>query len=646
MNAPSITVVSGPTEAIARFCGGAVERQVGVARSASGDVARVPSAHGWTRRAGVRARARRTSRSRRPASRVILNATGRLPGPRRRPPIRATGPTTSGIRCALTACTRCAPGPAFVELGPGDRACDLFAGTSRRARSSGCCRLRRRPTTSAWARARRCRLWCAGADVDWACAEAGERRSIVALPTYPFERSRHWRDDEHARLPGWRETLYERGFREAPLDHAHAARHATRPWIVMGGGTARRRAARADRRQMGGARRRRWSPASEVRWIGEGATASGPDSRKTSRPRRWRRRRGNRRARRALHVGSVTGPPGRTTAPRRSRRRPRADSGRWSRSRRRPTTAAPSDGPDVVVVADALARLDGEPGAPRWRRLPCWGPPRHPAGDPAARDARGRRSRLDGADVPAWFSDALIREAVVAGAPALVALRPGARFEQLYALPALPGVARLRDGGVVDHRRHRRIGSRSRACSTTCAGRGSRWTRAGRRPRGGVARAREACATTGSAARSAAVLEFRSRGAEVAILEAGRLRLRPGSPGRSRRRGARYGGLHGVIHAAGALADAGPREDAAECRGVSGPGSHGGVPPGRALAGRAARPPTCRSRRRRRSSGPGPGRLRRRQRGARRPSRRIAPARHGGLGARSAGAPGRRSASR
>ncbi len=35
-------------------------------------------------------------------------------------------------------------------------------------------------------------LWLAGAEVDWAGAQGGRRRRRAALPTYPFERSRHW----------------------------------------------------------------------------------------------------------------------------------------------------------------------------------------------------------------------------------------------------------------------------------------------------------------------------------------------------------------------------------------------------------------------------------------------------------------------
>jgi amino acid adenylation domain-containing protein len=37
-------------------------------------------------------------------------------------------------------------------------------------------------------------LWCQGTAVDWAAVHAGAKRFRVSLPTYPFERSRHWID--------------------------------------------------------------------------------------------------------------------------------------------------------------------------------------------------------------------------------------------------------------------------------------------------------------------------------------------------------------------------------------------------------------------------------------------------------------------
>jgi acyl transferase domain-containing protein len=38
------------------------------------------------------------------------------------------------------------------------------------------------------------KLWLAGAELDWSGFYSNERRQRVALPTYPFERKRHWID--------------------------------------------------------------------------------------------------------------------------------------------------------------------------------------------------------------------------------------------------------------------------------------------------------------------------------------------------------------------------------------------------------------------------------------------------------------------
>ena len=43
-------------------------------------------------------------------------------------------------------------------------------------------------------------LWLAGAAIDWASVHAGEDRRRVALPTYPFERRRHWVSPSRARV--------------------------------------------------------------------------------------------------------------------------------------------------------------------------------------------------------------------------------------------------------------------------------------------------------------------------------------------------------------------------------------------------------------------------------------------------------------
>ncbi|EGV18544.1 6-deoxyerythronolide-B synthase., Glutamate-1-semialdehyde 2,1-aminomutase [Thiocapsa marina 5811] len=59
------------------------------------------------------------------------------------------------------------------------------------------------------------RLWVNGADLDWAGMFEGETRARVSLPTYPFERQRHWID------PGY--PTPERSDQQAPVVPAEPA---------------------------------------------------------------------------------------------------------------------------------------------------------------------------------------------------------------------------------------------------------------------------------------------------------------------------------------------------------------------------------------------------------------------------------------
>jgi amino acid adenylation domain-containing protein/non-ribosomal peptide synthase protein (TIGR01720 family) len=67
------------------------------------------------------------------------------------------------------------------------------------------------------------RLWLAGAPVDWAGFHAGSRRRRVALPSYPFERRRHWVEGRWAGLAGLLPSL------PAPAPEAASAMVATVP---------------------------------------------------------------------------------------------------------------------------------------------------------------------------------------------------------------------------------------------------------------------------------------------------------------------------------------------------------------------------------------------------------------------------------
>jgi acyl transferase domain-containing protein/acyl carrier protein/NAD(P)-dependent dehydrogenase (short-subunit alcohol dehydrogenase family) len=87
-------------------------------------------------------------------------------------------------------------------------------------------------------------LWTAGAAVDWAGFQAGERRRRVRLPTYPFERKRYWVDlpragaAEARRAPAARRDLADwfhvPYWRPAPRTiPAAAGDERSGPWLVF-----------------------------------------------------------------------------------------------------------------------------------------------------------------------------------------------------------------------------------------------------------------------------------------------------------------------------------------------------------------------------------------------------------------------------
>jgi amino acid adenylation domain-containing protein len=88
------------------------------------------------------------------------------------------------------------PDRLLLEVGPGNAL--ATAAGQHPARSAGQVALaslrhaRQRVCDQAFLLGALGRLWLAGVDIDWQRFHAGERRLRVALPTYPFERRRHW----------------------------------------------------------------------------------------------------------------------------------------------------------------------------------------------------------------------------------------------------------------------------------------------------------------------------------------------------------------------------------------------------------------------------------------------------------------------
>jgi acyl transferase domain-containing protein/acyl carrier protein len=83
-------------------------------------------------------------------------------------------------------------------------------------------------------------LWAAGAKVDWAALHAGDRRQRVALPTYPYERTRYWVDVDltanraPARAPASdTDITLVPTWRQRRRGNADAEAHPGGPWLVF-----------------------------------------------------------------------------------------------------------------------------------------------------------------------------------------------------------------------------------------------------------------------------------------------------------------------------------------------------------------------------------------------------------------------------
>lgn len=84
------------------------------------------------------------------------------------------------------------------------------------------------------------RLWMTGAEIDWTQYYADEQRNRVRLPTYPFQRERHWIEaptsqpatDDGQRQP-FAKWFHVPAWKQAPLSSAPALT-ATASWLIVG----------------------------------------------------------------------------------------------------------------------------------------------------------------------------------------------------------------------------------------------------------------------------------------------------------------------------------------------------------------------------------------------------------------------------
>lgn len=103
----------------------------------------------------------------------------------------------SAVRFADGIRTLAAEPRVFLEVGPG-QALATLAKHSANGAITLASQSRGAASDSASILAALGRLWTMGTRVEWAAVYAGEQRRRIALPTYPFERTRYWRDGSQA----------------------------------------------------------------------------------------------------------------------------------------------------------------------------------------------------------------------------------------------------------------------------------------------------------------------------------------------------------------------------------------------------------------------------------------------------------------
>ena len=396
-------------------------------------------------------------------------------------------------------------------------------------------------------------MWCAGVEVAWK-PDVGERRQLLALPTYPFQRLRHWRGADEGPPPDPAKALYERGFREAPLVESPPPESA-RPWLLFGEDRGLGAALR-EALERSGATVMSLIPGDAFAHLDERRIRVRPDSREDlGSALEAARAAGGQAVPRVLHLGSVTGHSGRHNTALAFESAARTGFFSLLALTQAAHDQGICEGLEVLAVADGLAKLDGEPGPRFAEKAAVLGACRVvPLEIPGLRMRAVDIPCHDPAAVPGWLPEALVREASAGDAAKLVCLRPGGRFvEQLYVLPDLPESGpRLREGGVV------LITGGTGGLGLAFAGAlfdlcrarvvlTARWEPPPEetwpeRAQGGDSIGRSL----------AGVLALRARGAEVGIVAADVVDAAQVARAVEATK-ARFGGLHGVIHAAGAL---------------------------------------------------------------------------------------------
>jgi phthiocerol/phenolphthiocerol synthesis type-I polyketide synthase E len=195
VNGPSLTVASGPAEAIAELERRVLAMNVGARRLRTSHAFHSPLAEPILGAFGDEVRRVRMGE---PRISWVSNVTGTWITPEQaRDPAYWVRHLRQAVRFADGVATLAArPERVLLEVGPG-RALSTFARQCPGFATSGAAfsslpHPKDATDDDAHALETLGRLWIAGADVDWRALHGGARRRRVPLPTYPFERRRYW----------------------------------------------------------------------------------------------------------------------------------------------------------------------------------------------------------------------------------------------------------------------------------------------------------------------------------------------------------------------------------------------------------------------------------------------------------------------
>ncbi|MCZ6636693.1 MAG: SDR family NAD(P)-dependent oxidoreductase, partial [Alphaproteobacteria bacterium] len=295
-------------------------------------------------------------------------------------------------------------------------------------------------------------IWCAGAPVRWRDYYGDESRRGVRLPTYPFERRRYWLEEgDFETTPVEPLNMYRPGWRMAEPE-TETPENDQRPWLIFrdqcGLGLAI-----SERLKEAGNDVISVLPGEAFDEVEPGTFTVRPGSREDLREALGKACVLNGgQTPRVLHLWSVTGPEG----PHNTLEAFEGSVLTGYHTLLALIQAAYDKGIcdelDVTVIADGLRQMDGEDVPTYGEKGSLFGTVRS-----APQELPGLMMRcVDisgcvGETTPGWLTDAAIAEALSENRELLVLLRSTGRFvEELYPLTDLPlGKLRLRDQGTV-----------------------------------------------------------------------------------------------------------------------------------------------------------------------------------------------------